>query len=118
MKITAGELYNAYQATALLSKNKLPVKGAYWLARLIRKLESEYQAIETQKNDLIRKHGKTKEDGSAQVEAAEIPAFMAEFSQVLSSELEVDCPMTDLEALGNGDIDGAALVPLQIFIKE
>lgn len=117
MKITAGEVYDAYQALQVLAKEKLPVKGAYWLGRLVRKLEPEYHAVETQRNELVKKHGKDK-DGQIQVSGAAIPAFSAEFSQVLSSEIEIDCPMLKLELLGDGAISGGLLIPLQRFISE
>ena len=117
MKLTAGEVFQAYQAATALAKEKLPVKGAYWIGRIIRKLEPEYIVIETQRNELIRKHGTKQEDGSVSVLNEQIAAFSTEFGGVLSQEIEVDCPTVKLELLGDGVIAGGALVQLDRFIE-
>ena len=117
MKLTAGELFNAYVAAQALSKEKLPLKGAYWLNRILRKLEPEYLAVSTQRNALIKKHGEEK-DGNFQVTGAGMAAFIDDIEQVFSIEIEVDCPTVKLDLLGDTEIDGGLLVPLDKFIEE
>ena len=117
MKLTAGEVYQAYQSVQELAKEKLPVKAAYWLNRMLRKLEPEFKTIDDQRNELIKKHGTTQDDGSTQVMNGSLPAFMSDFQSVLATEIEVDCPTVKLELLGDGEIAGGALVPLDKFIE-
>lgn len=115
MKLTAGEVFNAVAAIRDLGKERLPVKGAYWLNRVLHKLNPEYLAIDVQRNDLIKKHGEEK-DGKLQVLNGNLTLFMAEFGEVLAQEIEVDCPTIRLELLGDGEIPAALLVPLDKFI--
>ena len=116
MKLTAGEVVGAVEALKKLAQEKLPVKGAYWINRIIRKLEPEHLVIEAQRTELIKKHGTEQEDGSTQVMNGAMVAFMADYNEVVVSELEVDCPMVKLELLGNGEINGGVLIPLDKFI--
>lgn len=117
MKLTAGEVYNAMEALKGLTKEKLPIKGAYWVNRIIRKLEPEYATIEEQRNELIKKYGE-EADGKVQVMNGNLSAFLVDFNAVLASEIEVDCPKIKLDLLGDGAVDGGALIPLDKFIEE
>jgi len=119
MKLTAGQAHAAHDAAKRLSTEKLPVKGKYWVGRIVKKLESEAALVEEARNDLVKKHGEEIPDkpGQIQVLNGKLADFMAEFSTVLAQEIEVDCPTVKLELLGDGEIE-TDLTPLHQFIEE
>ena len=116
MKLSAGQVYAAVETIKRLESTKLPLKGKYGISRLASKLAPEYTVIETQRNDLIRKHGEEK-DGQISVPNGNMPAFFADLNILLVQEIEVDCPQVKLDDLGNAETD-VDLTPLLPFISE
>ena len=93
-------------------KEKLNLATKYWLTRLSDKLTSEKKTIEELRNELVKKFGKEKEDGSIEVEKfldkeeTTLSPIYVEFQQewfnLLSEEKEIDynpISVADLEKI-------------------
>lgn len=116
MSFTAGQAYGAFETLKKLQGEKLPIKGKYWCARLISKLEPEIKTIEEQRNELIKKHGE-EVDGQIRVANGKVADFMFDFNAVLTEEIKGEFPRIKLELLGDGEIE-TDLTPLMPFIDE
>lgn len=117
MKLKVSEVLAAYEAFARLTREKLPAKGAYWVARLVKKLEPEYQAATERRTALIRELGEEK-DGTIQVPQAKMKDFLEQLQPVLETEIEVDAPRMKLEHLGDTVLLAGDVLAIEKFIEE
>lgn len=118
MKVKAGEVVEAVRALGNLSKVKMPAKAAYWVSRMSVKLAPEAQAIETQRVELVKKHGKTNDNGDSVVGPEGMSGFMSEFSVVLSEEIEIEVHTIKAETFGDANIEPSDLIAIDKFISE
>ena len=92
-----------------LLAEKMSLKTKYWLTKLSDKLSSEKKTILGLRDDLIKKYGKEKEDGSVEVKPfldeegkelnPEFTKFSEEINELLLEEKEFDynpIPLDDL----------------------
>jgi len=117
MKLTVGQVLAAYDAFGRLSQTKLPAKGAYWVARLVKKLEPEYVAAEGRRVEIIKEVGEPK-DGGFVVPSEKTAAFVEKWRPILEELIEVDVPRLKLEHLGDTLLLGADMLALEPFVEE
>lgn len=97
-------------------KEKLNLATKYWLTRLSNKLISEKKTIEELRNELVKKFGKEKEDGSIEVErfldkegTKFTPAYIEyqqEWFNLLSEEKEIEYNPLSIADLEKIDSEG------------
>lgn len=125
IKITAGQL-----RTATLSMNgvpsplqaalaeKMPMKTAYWFARLISKAEREAQIVEDRRQALVKELG-VETGGNFTVAKDRLEEFMTRFGELLAVEIELDkVEPIAIEALSGINISPENLLALMPFLKE
>ena len=117
MKLKVGQMMAAHEAFGRLTKEKLPPKGAYWVARLVKKLEPEFVAAEGRRVELIKEFGETK-DGQVSVPQERFQDFLAKWAPVLEEEIELECPRLKLEHLGDSPLLGSDMLAIEPFIEE
>lgn len=110
MKATLANIYNNWTAIGKLSAIDLPAKQAYGLARFLKEAGEHYEAVEKQRIKLVEKHGATNDDGQVTVIPEKMGAFVSEFNELLSVEVDVFDPKLTLESL-----EGAKLSALTFF---
>lgn len=90
-----------------LLKQPLPLKTAYKLRGVVKKVEEELNRYEEVRKEALQKYGTKKEDGSleltetnqVQFEPAKMQAFMTELSEL--TNLDIDVPTIMVNELGN-----------------
>lgn len=126
MKTTVSKVMAAYVAAADLtqSKTKMPARAAYWVARLLAKLEPEYNAAEGQRVALIQKHGQAIKDKEGNATAAfqvlpeNLADFRAEWDPVADETIDIDVQPIALDVFGQTELDPAQLLALGDFVVE
>jgi len=116
MKLKNGELWNAREPLEKLVALQLPVKTAYALAKLARKVNDQLQVISEVRNGLITKHGETV-NGRVQItpESKNWAAFVAEHDELMDQEVEIVFDKPVLPA--SLEIDAVTLMALEKFIE-
>lgn len=117
MKLKVGQVLAAFEAFGRVAGEKLPPKGAYWVARVIKRLEPEYAAAEGRRVALVKELGQEK-DGSLSVPPERMKDFLDRWGPVLSEEIEVDAPRLKLEHLGEVPLLGSDMLAIEPFIEE
>lgn len=117
MKLKVGQVLAAYEAFGRVGQTKLPAKGAYWVARLAKKLESEYATAEGRRVELVKELGQEK-DGGIIVPSEKMPEFLEKWRPVLEEDIEVDVPKLRLEHLGDALLLGSDMLALEPFVEE
>lgn len=111
------QLTAAYEAFGRLSKEKLPPKGGYWVARMVTKLEPEMTAIEKRRVALVQEVGVEDGKGGWKVTDEKVAEFVEKWSPVLKEEIEVDVPKVKLEHFGDRELAVADLIAVEPFIE-
>lgn len=112
MVVTVNSIFSARPAFQQLVKQSFPVKVAYTLGKIIRKVDQELQDFEKQRIALVEKYsGEPDSDGNKTVSAEKIPLFAKEVEELLGLEVDLDVPMIPLSWL-----DGTQLTPEQMIL--
>lgn len=98
IKLTLRELLDAQPALARLATEKMPVKVAYQVARMLKAVQPDVDEFLAQRNKLIKQYGMAREPLSAQ----ERETHGAEVIEVMAENL--DAYRRDIEALTGMDI--------------
>jgi hypothetical protein len=128
MIIKAGEIKHINEGLKEILNKELPVKPAYWLARIATKLEGELQTFEKARMGLINKHSKKDKDGNPaikknkdgkpQFDITDVEAFEKEFNELLNQEIELDIKPIKFADLGEVSIKPLILAKLEKIIEE
>lgn len=93
MKLTNGEIYNAKEPLGKLMQEKLPVKAAFALASLARKLGEQIVVIEQVRQGLIKTYGQPDPDNPENMICKPgmdgYPKIMEELGELFSQEVEL-----------------------------
>lgn len=118
MKVTLNQIYNNWDAVGRLSSLDLKVKQSYGLTRFIREARPHYDDIETQRTALVKQYGTEDAAGNIKVGLENYPEFIAEFTELLATEVEVYDPGLTISNLGDVKISAAVLIGLDWLIKD
>jgi hypothetical protein len=116
----AKHIYEGTQVARLLANEKLPIKGAYAIGRLLKKLEEEFKQLETIRVELVKKHGKGFEDGSFAIDKDDktgLQLFIEDFQAVLESEIDFSFIPINIDLLGDVSITSTLLSAFDPFLK-
>jgi len=117
MKLTNGELFGSKEAFGrLLTRVDIPVKYAFPIVKLVKKLQTDLAAIEEQRQGLIQKYGETS-DGQIRVEPSgeNFGKFVTDFNELMQMECEVVSGKVSIP--DNIEISGQDLMVLEPFIE-
>lgn len=79
------------------TEQKLPVKLAYRVSRILEKCQKEKDFFENERIKLIRGLGQETEAGQIEVKEENREFFFTEINNVLNEEVEIKVPMIPLE---------------------
>lgn len=96
-KMSPIQITGAYRAIRELSGIVLPYRSARAVAALKRRLEEEFEVVESQDISLAEKHGGKKTSGGYHFDDDEsMQAYMKEFDEIMNAEDEIKLPVVDL----------------------
>ena len=129
MKLLNGEIFTASRPLSKLVDKDFPVKVSIALRQLVTKLGESLKVIEDVRSGLVRKHGKgeggnieiiTPDDPKGRPVSKSYPKFVAEFNELMTTEVEVDIEIVKVPAETDGkplQMSVNDLVALEKFIK-
>jgi hypothetical protein len=119
MQLTIGTILDAQPVLGKLVNLPLPVKSAYWIARLAEHVSREFQVAEQKRVELIKTHGgDPDEKGNVSVKPESLNAFLADFAELCGIEVEVDCKPISLESLESASLTPADFLALGPLVVE
>lgn len=111
MEITLKQLVDGEQALANLAQSRQPVKVAYRIGKIIRKVEPELKDFYAARQTLLEKYGTKQENGQWRIEKDQIAALEEELRPLLEETVTIDAAPVNVEEL-QGEISAAELEKL------
>ena len=132
MKFNLNEVMAMQKGLDVILAKELPVKTAYWLARFLDKVGSEFKAMDTARVKLVERYATKDKDGNPVMKKdkegkplneydltkANMEKFQSEFAELGKEEFEVDFKPIKLEQLGDIKLKPIVLVQLGKIIEE
>lgn len=119
MQVSNMEVWQAREPLQTLLSEPWPVKTAYWLAKLARKIGDQYAVIDQVRVKLITQHGTQNETGQIAIspESPNWPQFAAEFNDLMAITVEIPLNRIVLPDANGLTISPAALLALEPFVS-
>ena len=134
MKISLNEVKAMQAGLDVILAKELPIKPAYWLARFLDKVGSEFKAMESTRIKLVEKlaikgkdgkpifkkdkKGKLIEPQQYDLTKASMEEFNKQFAELGKEEFEIDFKPIKLDQLGDISLKPIVLVQLGKLIEE
>ena len=126
IKITLGQLYEAYPILKNVMEQKFTGKIAFQLARLVRELDKEMVTFENSRNAIIEKYAEKDDEGKivisnetqVKIENDKINDCNKELFELLSSSLEINAEKIPSSVLENLEITPVEMSKIIDFINE
>ena len=114
--MTLAQVMEAQPALERLSSERLPVKVAYRVGKLLRLVRPEAEQFVNQRNDLVRQFGESKPNGDVEVTAENRDAFFAKVNELATVEVQFDIEPLEIAGLDGCQVTAADLVALDRFL--
>lgn len=125
MKFKLAELKPFAEGLREILDKELPVKPAYWLGKLLRKVETELNSFDETRMKLIVKHSTEKDEkGNPKVDETtnrymvDEDAFGKEFMELCEEEVDIEFTPIKLEALGDVKLKPITMAKLERILEE
>lgn len=125
MKVKLGNLKSIIEGLSVLASERLPIKHAYWIGKVLSKLTKEFQEAEKSRYALCVKHCKKDAQGNPVTrienenkvyDMVDPDAFVQELNELWGLEIDVKFLPIPLEQLEGIKIDTATILKLDGFI--
>lgn len=115
MEVSLRDLKASERGLIKLMNSALPAGAAFKIMGVLKPVREGLQLLENIRIEILRKHGKTKDDGSIQIDpgSPEEKSFLLELESEMSKmvDLEKFTPIA-LSAIGKAEISAVELEPL------
>lgn len=130
MKFSLNEVMAMQTGLDVILAKELPVKTAYWLARFLDKVGSEFRAMDKARIKLIEQYAKKDKDGKPVMKKVKdkpeeydltptnMKKFQTEYGELGKEEFEIDFNPIKLEQLGDIKLKPMVLIQLGKIIVE
>ena len=119
MLFSLGEIYGLTRSLQKLTNKELPIKVSFRLYKFLKDSSSEMEILEKSRVKLVEKFAEPKEEGKEmKVADDKKDEFQAEFTSLLSEEVEIPFDPISIEDLGDISISTNDLIPMQKIFKE
>lgn len=117
MKVKFSDILEANEALGNVTKERLPVREALSLARLIKRLNEEMTFFNQQRERLLVQYGKEQESGEFIVEKENLPEFIKDYEELLKSEVETGTEKIKITLQKDSTIEAAVIVGCEKFCE-
>ena len=114
MQITLKQVFFGQPVIQKLANQAMPIKVAFRMNKLLKKIADEYENIEQQRTVLIKKYGKETDDNKIEVNKENVEQFTAEFVELLEEETDLDIEPVNASLLP----DSISLTPQEMAAIE
>lgn len=100
-KARISELLLAKNDLESLRKNaeKLPIRAWYWIGKIYKYLNKEFEDFQEAQNNLIKRYGEANEEGSIQVPKNKMTDFQNDLQLLVKEEVELEISDLNLSIL-------------------
>lgn len=115
MKVKYNEILNANEPLAIISREKVSVKEAVGIARIIKILREELSIYQEKQRELLDKYGEIVEDGRFKFnneESAEM--FNKDYAELI--DFEVELPIEPVNLVSDIKISAESIIAVEKFI--
>lgn len=116
--ITLQEVFNAVPVAQKISNMQLPVKTAYRLSKLLKKIHAEYKAIEERRMSLFKKFGTENPDKSYTVPKEKSDEFHKEMDTLLEGPSDIQFQPVTIGMFEGTNLTASDIINLGPFIVE
>jgi len=119
MQVSNGDIWQAQPALGELLKEKLPVKTAYWLAKLGRKLGERYRDISQVHDKIIQQYGEPNDKGNIEVkpDSPHRAECIAAITELMETEEDFPIDKITLPSDNGLCVSAATLLVLEPFVE-
>lgn len=122
MQVSNADIWNARAAFDELLKERLPVKTAYWLAKLARKVGEQARDIETVRVKLVKDYGQPDEQGNVMVapDSPQWVPFTTAYGELMAETVELEGLPAEKLLLPSDNglhVSAATLLALEPFVE-
>jgi len=119
MNVKLADIFMSKDALQKLLQSDLPVKTAFRISRIAKKINDVFNDIEEQRIKLVNKLGEVQE-GSDEIKVPpdKLKEFHAELSSLLEEEIELDIEKIKLSELGDIKLRPVEIASLEYLIEE
>ena len=114
MKITYNEIKLANEPLYQLSKEKVSVKEAVGIARIIKSIRDEVAICQEKEREIVEKYGTVDEKGNYKFADEVISDLNREFGELIGYEVDID--ITPVKLSSDIKIDANTVMILEKFI--
>lgn len=120
MKLSNEKILNDAAALGQITQKQLPVKISYAIAKNIKKIESELNIYNTEKQKLIDKYSVADDEGNVKIAEENIEDWNKEITELLEIENEIDIHKFNVNDLINSNCNftPAELMIIDYMIEE
>lgn len=123
--ITINDLLNSVETLQKIAQKDFKAKLAWSIARLLKSAETEIQAFNETRMNLIKKYGEkdengeliTDEKGNCKIMTENVNTFTEELNELINTEVEINANKIDFNLLENIDFTPSDMTALEPFIK-
>jgi len=115
IEVTLAELNNVVESLNNLVKVPMPAKYAFRFGRIAKAFQKELIELKEHRNEIYRKYGTEKEDGTIEVDKSKLKEFYEEVEGLLSEIIKVDFDPMPLSLLENSNVTIADMAWLENF---
>lgn len=119
LEVQNGEVYQAREPLQALLKQPLPVKVAYGLTKLARKIGEQYADIEAVRSKLIQQYGKetAKDQFAVEPSSEQWPEFVSAYNELMSEKVTLENVWRVTLPTNNGlEVTAEMLMRLEPFV--
>jgi predicted negative regulator of RcsB-dependent stress response len=117
MKFALGEIRGMKDPLVGLIDKEIPIKAAWKLNRLVKAFDKELGDIEEFRVGLVQKLGEEGEEGNVTVPTDKMEQFVAEFNELLSTEIDVEFESIDVDVFGDVQLSAKDMMVLEKIFK-
>lgn len=121
MELTLGQIQDMKDALRRLSEERIPLKTAFKLNKLINVVDDNLQIIEDQRIKLVNKLGTEDKDGSVSIDAKDtnaIQTFQKEYMELMDEKIELDFDLLVISELPDVKLSTQDMLKLASLFKE
>jgi len=119
MKITLMTLVEARPGIATLTNHKFSnAKSAYWVSKIVKRLATEYDAIDATQKLIVEQLGLTNVTKEKPATAEQEKEFKTKWDDFIKDEIELDIPKLKFEQVEAVQFSGRELAFLDWLIEE
>ena len=118
MKLQLGQIQDMKDPMSRLTNEKLPLRVAFKLNKMIRVFDENLQVIEEERVKLVKALGEESDDGTMKVPKDNLEEFQKQYVELMMEEVEVDVIGFSIDDFGDAKVTTQDMLKLDAIFEE